>query len=165
MSAAIIILTAADTGLETFFTLSEQAELFLMSAALGVILGAVFDLFRAARIIFPPLGKTVPTAVCDVLYLSVCGIALYLLGLLKGRGSVEDFTILGALLGAVLYITIAGNAIIGLLRRIFSRIYGILGRIFGTASAKSASVFSKVRKKITSKFVKCAEKNEKSTKN
>ncbi|MCC8042071.1 MAG: spore cortex biosynthesis protein YabQ [Oscillospiraceae bacterium] len=134
---------AAETELETFFTLREQAELFLLSVALGVALGVLFDFFRALRIVFPPLGAMIPTAICDILYFVICGLALYALALTKARGSVENFTIPGAVFGAVLYIAVAGNAIIGVMRKLFSRIYFAVSKCFSRILGKAAELFAK----------------------
>ncbi len=105
-------------GIETFFTIPQQVFIFLCSVILGGALGVVYDVFRAVRIIFPFMGKKIPTAVADILYMIIFGLAVFLLSALMGRGVVRFFCIAGAGIGAVLYLTAVGNTVTGLLRRL-----------------------------------------------
>ena len=70
---------------EAFMPVCRQTELFLLSVLLGGCLGVLWDVFRALRAIFPVMGRSVPTAVCDGLYIVLCGIAVYFLTPCGGR--------------------------------------------------------------------------------
>ena len=67
---------------EAFFTVSEQTELFLLSVLAGVTFGVLWDVFRALRVMLPPMRSTALTAVCDALYMIICGLGLYIFSLL-----------------------------------------------------------------------------------
>ena len=110
---------------EAFFTVSEQTELFLLSVLAGVTFGVLWDVFRALRVMLPPMRSTALTAVCDALYMIICGLGLYIFSLLFARGEIRAFYWLGALLGAVIYILTAGTVIMGFLRWLFGGIYGM----------------------------------------
>ena len=111
---------------EAFFTVSEQTELFLLSVLAGVTFGVLWDVFRALRVMLPPMRSTALTAVCDALYMIICGLGLYIFSLLFARGEIRAFYWLGALLGAVIYILTVGTVIMGFLRWLFGGIYGFL---------------------------------------
>ena len=74
---------------ETFMTVSRQAELFLLSVPLGAAMGILLDVFRALRAAFPPAAKTLPTAVCDIVWLVLCGLGLYGFSVWTGDGMVR----------------------------------------------------------------------------
>ena len=136
---------------ETFMTVSRQAELFLLSVPLGAAMGILLDAFRALRAAFPPAAKAFPTAVCDMVWLILCGLGLYAFSVWTGDGMVRGYYCLGAAIGAVLYLLTAGNLMIGLIRRFFGAVYGFLGKI--------AALFRKIGAKTKSKFVTNAKKS------
>lgn len=103
-------------GIETFFTVPQQVFIFLSAVILGGGLGVVFDVFRALRIIFPFLGKKLPTAAADIICMIVFGLAVFLLSAVMGRGVVRFFCVVGAALGAVLYLAAVGNTVTDILR-------------------------------------------------
>ena len=76
---------------EAFFTVSEQTELFLLSVLAGVTFGVLWDVFRALRVMLPPMRSTALTAVCDALYMIICGLGLYIFSLLFARGEIRAF--------------------------------------------------------------------------
>lgn len=105
-------------SLETFFSISEECILFLLSTVMGAGLGILYDIFRIIRIIFPFASKKSAVFVEDILFMLISGAAVFLYAAVMCRGQVRFFCILGTFLGFLLYITAVGNAIIGLLRRI-----------------------------------------------
>lgn len=135
-----------------------QTELFLLSVLLGAGLGVLWDVFRAVRAIFPVMGKALPTAICDGLYLILCGIGIYIFSLLAGDGQVRGYYWLGAFLGAVIYLLTAGTVVIGIIRGIFGGIYRFLGSIFGKLSKPFVKMFQKNGTKNSYKFVINAKK-------
>lgn len=135
-----------------------QTELFLLSVLLGCGLGVLWDVFRAIRAIFPVMGKAVPTAVCDVIYLILCGIGIYIFSLLMGDGQVRGYYWLGAFLGAVIYILTAGTVVIGIIRCIFGTIYRLMGAVVKKAAKPFVRIFQKIGTKRDCKFVINAKK-------
>ncbi|MGN1415947.1 MAG: spore cortex biosynthesis protein YabQ [Oscillospiraceae bacterium] len=124
-------------GIETFFTVPQQVFIFLCSVILGGALGVVYDVFRAVRIIFPFLGRKIPTAAADILYMIIFGLAVFLLSALMGRGVVRFFCIAGAAIGAVLYLTAVGNTVTGLLRRLCGGLRKAFSKLKRTAKKKN----------------------------
>lgn len=143
---------------EAFLTVSRQTELFLMSVILGVLLGAVYDVFRALRAMLPPLGKPLPTAVCDVIYMIISGLGIYLFSLTAAGGEVRGYYWLGAFLGGVIYILTAGAAVIGIIRSVFSFVCRILKKIYATISRPFFVMLQKIRDKTNRVFVINAKK-------
>lgn len=105
-------------GIETFFTVPQQVFIFLSAVILGGGLGIVFDVFRALRIIFPFLGKRLPTAAADIICMMIFGLAVFLLSAVMGRGVVRFFCVVGAALGALLYLAAVGNTVTDILRKL-----------------------------------------------
>ena len=143
---------------ETFMPVCRQTELFLLSVLLGGGLGVLWDVFRAVRAIFPVMGRTVPTAICDGIYLILCGMGIYIFSLLMGDGQVRGDYWLGAFLGAVIYILTAGTVMIGIIRRIFGTVYRLAGGAFRKAAAPFTRMFKKIGTKKGYKFVTNAKK-------
>lgn len=116
-------------SLETFFTVSEQCSLFLLSCLLGMGIGVFFDIFRTLRIVFPPAAKNKAVFAEDVLFMVISGTAVFLYSAVFCRGQVRFFCIVGSALGFMLYIAAVGNVIIGILRKTVKFIIGLFARI------------------------------------
>ena len=116
-------------GIETFFTIPQQVFIFLSSVILGGGLGIVFDIFRALRIIFPFMGRKLPTAAADIFCMIIFGLAIFLLSAVMGRGVVRFFCVVGAGLGAVLYLSTVGNTVTVILRRLCKGIRSAVKRL------------------------------------
>ena len=110
------------SGPETFFTVPEQVMIFLGSVLIGTALGAVYDIFRVIRVIFPRTGKIIPTAAADILYLVIFAGVMFMYCAINAGGGARGFCIAGAMLGAVLYLFTVGDIIVGFLREICSRL-------------------------------------------
>lgn len=124
-------------GIETFFTIPQQVFIFLCSVILGGALGMVYDVFRAIRIIFPFMGRKIPTAAADIIYMMIFGLAVFMLSALMGRGVVRFFCAAGAAIGAVLYLTAVGNTVTGLLRRLCGGVRKAFGRLKALGKRKN----------------------------
>lgn len=142
---------------EAFFTVREQTLLFLLTIPLGIVLGVLYDVFRALRVMFPPLRKTIPTAVCDIIYFQLCGICIYLFSLIFARGEIRAFYWLGAAIGGALYLLTVGTVVIGIIRRVFGVIFGIIAFI----KRHAGKIRSKISTKIESKVVSNVQNSEK----
>lgn len=140
----------SDIEPEAFFTVSEETELFLLSVLLGGGLGVLYDVFRALRVVFPPLGKPAATAVCDVIFFLCSGYIIYLFSLLCARGEVRGFFWAGALLGGIIYLLTAGTVVMGIIRTVMAGIVYVTGKL-RLAAGKAASGFGTVFRHIMPK--------------
>lgn len=108
--------------LETFFTVSEQCSLFLLSVVLGLGIGVFYDVFRVLRIVFPPAAKKNAVFAEDIVFMAASGAAIFLYAAVLCRGQVRFFCVIGTFLGFLLYIVTVGSLIVGILRSIASAI-------------------------------------------
>lgn len=125
---------------ESFFTVCEEAKLFLLSVIMGGVFGVVFDVFRALRVIFPILKGTIPTMICDALYIIICAAGIFLFSLIFARGEVRLYYVLGAVPGFVIYMLTAGTVIMGIIRSIFGTVYSLISRLFKALAGKINAV-------------------------
>ena len=109
-------------NLETFFTVSEQCSLFLLSVVLGLGIGVFYDVFRTLRIVFPPAAKKNAVFAEDIVFMAASGAAVFVYAAVLCRGQVRFFCVLGTFLGFLLYIASVGSLIVGILRRIAAAI-------------------------------------------
>ena len=109
-------------NLETFFTVSEQCSLFLLSVVLGLGIGVFYDVFRTLRIVFPPAAKKNAVFAEDIVFMAASGAAVFVYAAVLCRGQVRFFCVLGTFLGFLLYIATVGCLIVGILRRIAAAI-------------------------------------------
>lgn len=107
-------------NIETFFTVSEQCTLFLLSVILGLGIGVFYDVFRTLRIVFPPAAKKKAVFAEDMLFMIASGAAVFLYAAVLCRGQVRFFCVIGTVLGFFLYIVTVGSIIVGILRAIAS---------------------------------------------
>lgn len=127
-------------------SLSGQAAYFLWSIVLGLVLGAIYDIVRAVRM----LTKARQTAVIitDILFFTVCGVLTSLFALPFNKGSVRAFIIFGEAVGFLSYRLTAGS-IIG---KFYAHIARIL-RKFIQIIHKKIEVFFDLLLKMTSSLV------------
>lgn len=119
----------SDIEVESFFSVCGQTRLFLMSVPLGAAFGVVYDVFRAVRVILPFMGKKLPTAVCDFIFMLICGLGIYFFSLSFARGEVRAYYAIGAALGFVIYYFTVGTLVMGVIREIFGLIYFAVERL------------------------------------
>ncbi len=142
---------------ETFFSSGEQAALFLGSVLLGAVLGAVFDVFRVIRIIFPCARKKTAVMICDIIYMLISGAAVFFYAAVYGRAEVRFFFAAGAFLGAVLFSVTAGSVITSAARHcrdaVRKALYGLYERLVMPIRDKICLKCMKIK----DKFVKCSK--------
>lgn len=117
-------------NLNTFFSVSQQTAAFLLSVLLGAALGVVYDCFRVARILLPPLAKPKPTFFEDVLFWLIYGFCVFCFAAAAARGQVRVFMFLGSVLGFTLYILTLGNLITGVIKSIVAAVYKVLHKVY-----------------------------------
>ncbi|MCL2054850.1 MAG: spore cortex biosynthesis protein YabQ [Oscillospiraceae bacterium] len=116
--------------LETFFSISEQSRLFLLSVVLGVFLGVLFDCFRVIRIVLPPARRAGAVCLLDIIFLLCFGAAIFLYSAALGRGQVRFFYFLGSSVGFILYIVSIGNIVTSAVRFAVNIAYKALQRVY-----------------------------------
>ncbi len=146
--------------IETFFSVSHQVSLFLMSVLLGAAMGVVYDCFRVLRIVFPPAAKSGAVLVQDIIFWLIYGFAFFCYATLAARGEIRFFIFFGSLIGFVLYILTLGNLITGILRRVFSVIYGTLRKVYSAIIEPIVNLLRKNCQKAHTVFVGSNENAE-----
>lgn len=132
---------------ETFFSVSEEAWLFLLSCALGAAMGAFYEIFRTVRTVLPHNAFLV--AVEDVFFIICWGGALTAFSSACALGQLRGYFVLGSILGAALYLATLGRIISGAVRKAACGIRTVL-KVF-LMPIKRCCVF--IRAKATVKFV------------
>lgn len=112
-------------------TFYEQSAAFGLSLVLGLMLGALYGVFRLFRII-TGAGRKI-TFACDIAYMLICSLCCFFLSLGYIRGFVRIYIILGAAGGAVLYRLTLGR---------------LLGKLFVPFIGRCRKLFFKIERKV-----------------
>lgn len=153
--------------LDTFFSISQQTALFLLSVVLGAALGVVYDCFRVFRIVFPPAAKNAAVVVEDIIFWLIYGFCVFCYSAVLARGQVRFFIVVGSLIGFVLYIVTIGNAVTGVIRRIVTAVYNVLRKVYSCIIEPFVKILRIICQKACPVFVrshKNKEKNERTSK-
>ncbi len=110
------------------FSLSDQTAYFLWSLALGVLLGVLYDVVRAARMALRA-GRA-HVAVSDVVFFVVCGVITSLFALPFNKGDVRAFILFGEAVGFLAYRLTLGN---------------VMGKVYAFLTRKLRSFVQKIR--------------------
>ncbi len=130
-------------GLESFFSVSEQLKLFLLSCLSGIPVGILFDIFRAIRVIFPH-GRVL-VAIEDILFFILYSIFLMCFTVSAARSEFRFYFLIGNLIGFTLYFFTLGNASLAIIKVIVITIKKILCFIFKPICRKFVLIFKKTR--------------------
>jgi spore cortex biosynthesis protein YabQ len=109
--------------LDTFFTVSEQAELFLLSVCLGAALGVIFDAFRLLRAVFNTARMKVAVHIADFLYVCFYAFCIFLYSTVLSRGEVRFFVVIGSLCGFCLEVLTIGDYVTAFVRIVSDKIH------------------------------------------
>ena len=134
-------LTAAAQQPDISINIAQQSVNFLMSCALGMLLGAIYDVFRITRKAFPLPSFLI--AVEDILFFLICAVLSFTYMMNYSEGRLRWFVLVGQLLGACVYyftvgcaVMAAADAIIAFFRRFFHFLWSITVRpVFRLTSA------------------------------
>ena len=116
-------------------SLSAQAAYFLRSLALGLVMGAAYDILRAVRMLFRM--RRLGVNISDILFFTLCGIVTSLFALPFNKGEVRVFVI-AAEAAAFLGYRLTVGSIMGkfyawltaILRKIIQKIHKIIEKTF-----------------------------------
>lgn len=100
------------------FSLSEQMMSLLYSLLCGVILGGVYDVFRALRIIIGKRKRII--FVCDLIFMLIFSFVSVFYSMSVTRGNTRYFIVMGELLGFLIMRLTVGRVSIRCFEWIFS---------------------------------------------
>lgn len=104
--------------------LADQTIVFLLSCAIGMLLGLLYDVFRISRVAVNTAAGVV--LVEDVVYFLICAVVTFLFLLSANDGSVRFFLFLGEALGWILYYFTIGSLVMNVSRTIIAAVKAIL---------------------------------------
>ena len=110
-------------------SLSAQTAYFLWSLVLGVALGMLYDVIRAARMVLRA-GK-IHVLISDIVFFTVCGVITSLFSLPFNKGDVRAFILFGEAVGFLTYRITMGS---------------IMGKVYAFLARKIRSFVQKIRK-------------------
>lgn len=110
-------------------SLSAQTDYFLWSLVLGVALGMLYDVIRAARMVLRA-GK-IHVLISDIVFFTVCGVITSLFSLPFNKGDVRAFILFGEAVGFLTYRITLGS---------------VMGKVYAFLARKIRSFVQKIRK-------------------
>lgn len=113
---------------ETFFSVSEEIFLFVLSCIFGIAIGICYDVFRTARILFP--HNTALVVIEDVIFMAGYAVFLSSFSSVFARGELRFYYVAGNAIGFVFYFFTIGSVIIGVMKKIYYIIIKILAFFF-----------------------------------
>lgn len=119
-------------NLETFFSVTKQTELFLLSVTLGAALGVLFDALRLVRIIIRTAGNAFFCALADILFVLFSAFCIFIFSAESAHGQVRFFVVIGAVLGFTLEVLTIGSAVTGTVRKAANAVRKALGNIISS---------------------------------
>lgn len=128
--------------LESFFTVTQQTHLFLISCLFGIPLGIIFDIFRVIRTLLP--HNTPLVIIEDLIYMIIYALFMTAFTIVAARGEYRVFYTIGNVLGFTLYFFTVGNVILGVIRRIAGWLKSFLKLIFSPFSFMSKKIYEKM---------------------
>ena len=132
---------------ETFFSVREELLLFGLSCICGMVIGAVYDIFRTVRLIFP--HGTLHVFIEDIIFMAGYAAFVPAFASFAARGEIRLCHVIGNVLGYVLYFFTAGSVVNGCMRKLT----GYARKGVYTLISPLRSVYVFLRKKVTFKFV------------
>ena len=133
-------------------SMSSQAATFFATAAAGVVLGVLYDVFRILRRVLR--HKTAATTIEDAIFWIISTLLMFIFLLERNFGDIRGFIFMGLALGAVLYFTMLSRfltkfamAVLRWLRRMLLAIILPIILIFGVVKKrlKSGQRYVKMR--------------------
>ncbi|MDR0987436.1 MAG: spore cortex biosynthesis protein YabQ [Ruminococcus sp.] len=121
--------------LDTFYTVTEQAELFLLSVVVGAALGVVFDATRLIRAVFVTARKSFLVHVLDFLFILIYALTIFTYSAVFARGEIRFFILIGSLCGFLIETLTIGDSVTKLIRFVSDKIHAFLKRVFDSVWA------------------------------
>lgn len=102
----------------------EQLKFFSLFILNGIIIGIIFDFFRALRRTFKT--SDIITYIEDILFWVISGILSISFIFIFNQGEIRGYTVIGIILGIILYILLLSRSIITVLTKIFKFLRSII---------------------------------------
>ncbi|MBR2868572.1 MAG: spore cortex biosynthesis protein YabQ [Clostridia bacterium] len=154
--------------MEYLHGISFQVSRFFYSLGFGFLLGILYDVFRIVRLAVSDAKPFV--AVMDFLYFFVCGILSFFFVLVTDEGNLRIYTVLGEVLGWMIYYfsfgvlamrvsAVAVSGIRRLIRLIFRPFAFIFGKIVQLQKKSLKFIKKSSKKQIKNKNTSCKNIN------
>lgn len=130
-------------GLESFFTVSEQLKLFLLSCLFGLPAGMCYDVFRTVRLMIP--HKKWAVAAEDIVFFCLYAVFVMSFTVSAARSEFRFYFCLGNILGFTVYHFTVGNLIVHILKTFIMKVKKILNVIFSPIRKKIVPLCEKFR--------------------
>lgn len=114
---------------ETYFTINQELLLFVYSIGFGLVFGAIYDVFRAIRQMFP--HKFLLVFLEDCIFFIIYSIVLMCFAVMFSRSQVRFYYSIGNIAGFALYHFTIGKAVMHIICRIvliFKSVFAFCGR-------------------------------------
>jgi spore cortex biosynthesis protein YabQ len=131
--------------LDTFYTVTEQAELFLLSVLVGAALGVVFDAFRLIRAVFLTARKSFLVHAADFLFVLIYALTIFTYSAVLARGEIRFFILVGSLCGFLLETLTIGDSVTKAIRYVSDKIHAFLRRVYNAFCASLLKFMKKFR--------------------
>lgn len=132
---------------ETYFTVYQEVELFFYSIVFGILLGIVYDAFRALRSVVK--HNCFAVLIEDCVFFLIYAVLLTCFAVMFSRSQVRFFYVVANFIGFFIYYFTFGRIVFAFFRKI-SALFDLLLSRFVIVSRKYAQ-------KAKDAFVKCAE--------
>ncbi len=133
-------------------TITEQTLVFLYSLLLGVLLCAIYDVFRIIRIAFG--GKTITVFIEDIVFSIIALVLTFVFVIAFNNGELRFFVLIGEFLGFVFYYFTVGK-----LTMFFSKaIIKLIKRLISIVCTPFVGLFGMLKKKFRTKKEKRGQK-------
>jgi len=133
-------------------TVTQQTITFLYAVALGILLCAVYDVFRIIRIAFG--ARHIAVFVEDLIFSLIALILTFVFVITFNNGEVRFFVLIGELLGFTIYYFTVGRAVMKLSKAIIN----LIKKLFRFVFTPFAKLFKAVKNKIKAKKEKTVKK-------
>ncbi len=120
------------------FTVADQTVYFLFSLLFGVMISALYDVFRILR--FCGFNRLWQIIFTDILYVFICAVLTALFAMPFNKGDVRYFVLFGEAVGFVVYRFTLGE--------LMTPIYSFLIRLFKVIIEKSLKILGVFSNKV-----------------
>lgn len=113
-----------------FLGVHEEVHLIILSLIAGAVLGAVYDILRAARLSIK--HNTAAVLIEDLIFVMIFGTAYYAFCVEMLEGELRTFVLAGFFIGFTVYILTLGRIVCGALSTALGTLVKILGLLVKT---------------------------------
>lgn len=128
--------------------ISVQVAQVIISLGLGIVLGYVYDFFRAIRIL---LKEKVVEIICDILFSLITLFCLFYEVITIGQGEIRFFMLLAVIAGISIYNKLVSSVTMSIFMILIARIRGLFAPIVNILKkyyVNCENHFTKLRKSI-----------------